>query len=360
METRHPAGTDLGPSPSAPGRDRSLGPFALALAIATLLHLAGLMLLDRMVRHEEVDRGTGGAGPIEILLTESGRESLAAQAVPLPEPEPKDVAQSIPSDDDTPPSSAAADDIHARAEPPPGETPIPMAAPTPTEMLALRDDHPLAPSEDPLSAADPAPIAAWETAILEPDALPRDSTSEPKPEPESEPATERDGASPLDPLNDPLAPDEESVDVARILASRGDEITRLTSERQGDSSLALGQPRRKRITASTHEFRYASYLSAWTRKVERIGHLNYPQAAREQRLYGSLILEVALRSDGTLERIRVVRSSGYPLLDEAAVRIVELGAPYAPFPPDIAAETDVLDIVRTWQFLQGGRLGWEQ
>jgi protein TonB len=61
-----------------------------------------------------------------------------------------------------------------------------------------------------------------------------------------------------------------------------------------------------------------------------------------------------------VEAVRIVRSSGYDLLDQAAIKIVELAAPYAPFPPDIAAETDVLDIIRTWQFQRGGKLGWER
>jgi protein TonB len=114
------------------------------------------------------------------------------------------------------------------------------------------------------------------------------------------------------------------------------------------------------VSASTREFRYASYLGAWARKVERIGNLNYPQAAKDQNLYGSLILHVAVRRDGSVEAVRIVRSSGYDLLDQAAIKIVELAAPYAPFPPDIAAETDVLDIIRTWQFQRGGKLGWER
>jgi protein TonB len=76
-------------------------------------------------------------------------------------------------------------------------------------------------------------------------------------------------------------------------------------------------------------------------------------------MYGNLILHVAVRADGNIERVRVLRSSGFDLLDEAAVKIVELAAPYAPFPPDIRAEADVLDITRTWQFLSSNRLGWE-
>jgi len=150
------------------------------------------------------------------------------------------------------------------------------------------------------------------------------------------------------------------IDAAHILASATDEIARLSADLQARADAYASRERRRSISASTREFRYASYLGAWARKVERIGTINYPQAAKEQQLFGSLILHVAVRADGSVERIRVVRSSGYELLDEAAIHIVELAAPFAPFPPDIAAEADVLDIVRTWQFLRGGGLGWDQ
>ncbi len=150
------------------------------------------------------------------------------------------------------------------------------------------------------------------------------------------------------------------IDAAQILASRGQEIARLTADLQAKSNAYAKRVRRKSISTSTREFRYASYLGAWARKVERIGNINYPRAAKDQRIYGNLILHVAVRSDGSVERIRVVKSSGYDLLDEAAIGIVELSAPFSPFPPDIAAETDVLDIIRTWQFMRGDGLGWER
>jgi protein TonB len=196
---------------------------------------------------------------------------------------------------------------------------------------------------DPTETAEPSAPELATIARLEPP---------PEPAPEAKPETLPDP--------DPMVAREMPVDAAAILASRGQEIDRLTANLQAKTAAYASRVRRKSVSASTREFRYASYLGAWARKVERIGNLNYPQAARDQRMFGSLILHVAVRSDGSVEQIRVVRSSGYDLLDEAAVRIVELAAPYAPFPPDIAAETDVLDIVRTWQFLRGGGLGWEQ
>ncbi len=193
----------------------------------------------------------------------------------------------------------------------------------------------------------------------EPEPQPMKAQLEPPPglEPESEPDILTAETPPdLDPLE---APPPKTTDAAQILSSRDQEIARLTASLEARTAAYASRLRRRSISASTREFRYASYLAAWASKVERIGNLNYPQAAKEQQLHGNLILHVAVRKDGTVEAIRVVRSSGYDVLDQAAVNIVKLGAPYSPFPPDIAAETDVLDIIRTWQFLRGGRLGWE-
>jgi len=84
--------------------------------------------------------------------------------------------------------------------------------------------------------------------------------------------------------------------------------------------------------------------------------LNYPEAARQMKLYGNLILTVSIRADGSVERVIVDRSSGRKVLDAAAVKIVEMSAPYAPFPSDIARDTDILDITRTWRFAPGDEL----
>jgi len=157
-------------------------------------------------------------------------------------------------------------------------------------------------------------------------------------------------------LSDPLttAPRLTATD---ILASRGEEIARLTAKIDEETTAYAHRPRRKAVTATTQEYKYASYLETWRRKVEAIGNLNYPEEARRLKLYGSLILRVALRADGSLEEVRVLRSSGSDVLDQAAVRIVHLAAPFAPFPPEIRKETDFLDITRTWQFLTNNRFG---
>jgi protein TonB len=91
-------------------------------------------------------------------------------------------------------------------------------------------------------------------------------------------------------------------------------------------------------------------------KVERIGNVNYPAVARQNKLYGSLILTVFIRSDGSVEKVEVNKKSGQRVLDAAAVKIVEMAAPYAPFPEDIRRDTDILSITRTWTFARGNEL----
>ncbi len=119
------------------------------------------------------------------------------------------------------------------------------------------------------------------------------------------------------------------------------------------------RPRRQSIGASTSEYRFARYIEDWRIKVERLGEANYPQAARDQKIYGSLLLTVSIKANGSLEGVELRRSSGHKVLDDAAIRIVRMGAPYAPFPPNIGADTDVIDISRTWRFTSSDRVQTE-
>ena len=114
------------------------------------------------------------------------------------------------------------------------------------------------------------------------------------------------------------------------------------------------RPRRYTISsASTKEAYDALYLDNWRKRIEAIGNLNYPKAASEQGIYGTLRVMVALNPDGSVNDIRILRSSGERVLDEAAVEIVRLAAPFDPFPSELRAKVDVLEIIRTWQFHRG-------
>ena len=146
-----------------------------------------------------------------------------------------------------------------------------------------------------------------------------------------------------------------AVSAADIL-QRSALIARMEAEIARDWQSEQERPRRRFVGARTQEFRFARYIEDWRQKVERIGELNYPQAARDQKLYGSLVVTVSIKADGTLEKVEINRPSGHKILDEAAVRIVRLAAPYAPFPADIMKDTDVLSITRTWTFTRTDEL----
>lgn len=115
------------------------------------------------------------------------------------------------------------------------------------------------------------------------------------------------------------------------------------------------RPKKTFVGARASEFRFAQYVEDWRLKIERIGNQNYPDAARG-RVYGSLRMSVSINADGTLNRLEVERSSGQPVLDQAAEKIVKMGAPYARFPDNIRRDTDILVITRTWHFAQGDRV----
>lgn len=116
------------------------------------------------------------------------------------------------------------------------------------------------------------------------------------------------------------------------------------------------RPRRKFLSARTKEYKYATYMEAWRSKVERVGNLNYPEQAKKRKLNGQLVLDVEINPDGKLHGINIIRPSGHKVLDDAAVRIVRMSAPFDPFPPAIREEVDILHITRTWQFVRGNKL----
>lgn len=132
--------------------------------------------------------------------------------------------------------------------------------------------------------------------------------------------------------------DETSEQLARAQA----EIAKQISDYQK-------RPRKHHFMPSASEYRYARYVEDWRARVERIGNENYPNDARG-RFYGALRMTVAIRKDGSVADAMIDQSSGSQILDRAARRIVQMAGPYPPFPPEIARDTDILEITRTWIF----------
>jgi len=137
------------------------------------------------------------------------------------------------------------------------------------------------------------------------------------------------------------------------------ESARAMARLEGEISKSVDEyskrPRKKFVGARAEEYRFAQYIEDWRQKIERIGTLNYPEAARGK-LYGSLTLTVAIRADGSVANIEINRSSGHKVLDDAARRIVQMASPYSAFPPDIRRDTDILEITRAWYFTQGDQV----
>lgn len=140
------------------------------------------------------------------------------------------------------------------------------------------------------------------------------------------------------------------------LASRSLEMARLQARIDQRREDYQKRPRRMFVGARAQEFTFAQYVEDWRIKVERVGNQNYPEAARRNRLYGILVLTVNIRDDGSLESVQVDRSSGSKILDAAAVKIVEMAAPYSPFPDAMRQKVDILGITRTWAFTRTDQL----
>jgi protein TonB len=154
-----------------------------------------------------------------------------------------------------------------------------------------------------------------------------------------------------------LVPETEPGDLsASKLIERSLEMVNLSEQISESMQAYARRPRQVYVSARTREFKYANYMNEWVQKVERVGNLNYPDVARREGLSGKLLLDVALNPDGTVRNISVLRPSGHAVIDEAAIRIVTLAAPFPPFSADIRKEADVLHITRTWEFSTTNRL----
>jgi protein TonB len=98
------------------------------------------------------------------------------------------------------------------------------------------------------------------------------------------------------------------------------------------------RPRKTFISPSTREIGYAMYYDAVTRRIEKIGTLEFPQHDGKS-VYGELILSIPIFQDGTIYEQdggpKVERSSGNELLDKAALRIARRAAPYGTFPKNM-------------------------
>lgn len=153
------------------------------------------------------------------------------------------------------------------------------------------------------------------------------------------------------PSNNPTGLD--LAESARAMARLEGEISKSVEEYNK-------RPRKKFIGARTEEYGLAPYLDAWRQKVERIGTLNYPDAARGK-IYGAVVVYVELNADdGSLYKAEVSRSSGHKILDQAALKILRMASPFGAIPREHLGGATILSFARTWYFTQGDALESKQ
>lgn len=192
-----------------------------------------------------------------------------------------------------------------------------------------------------------APLPEAGPLVMDP-ALPE---PEPEPDPVTAEAADERAAPPEVADPEPLeSPDADDRPSAATLMNRGLESARAAPAEERQTFSTRASRTRYLDSLAARSAPEAAYLRAWINKVERLGNLNYPDEARRRGLSGTLVLSVRLDPAGELINIEVARSSGEPVLDQAAIRIVELAAPYAPFTDAMREEYDELVITRTWAF----------
>ena len=291
------------PADFAPPRVRAADRLGFTLFLAALLHLALILGLGfTFAKPEEIRR------TMEITLATSKSEA--------------------------PPNKA---DYLAQDNQQGSGTLDKKAVPKTTEIAPFQDSKINKVTPPPAAKPEVAPQPAPPKAVV--------ATTRPKPQKvETRPKEQQPKVQPK-----AATPTFDSADLSSQIAS-------LEAELANEQQLYAKRPRIHRLSAaSTMRDKGAWYKDEWRKKVERIGNLNYPDEARRQQIYGSLRLLVSINHDGSLYEVLVLESSGQPLLDQAAQRIVRLAAPFAPFTGDLS-DIDRLEIVRTWRFARGDRL----
>lgn len=267
----------------------------------------GLTLFLALILHALVILGVG----FEMLSSQRPAQvTLDVTWVDVPGPEPDD-----------------AQHIAAEAQAASGEAEETQVARSPEPAA----DEGLLP--DPGATAPPAPLDTPPEVVAEPVAV-LESVPEPAP---AEPV-------PSD-FPEPVEPPP-----AATLIARGLEAARALPHETAQTLQSRASRTLYLDTLAARSAPEAAYLEAWIRKVERVGNLNYPDEARRRGLSGSLVLSVRLDADGQVQDIAIAQSSGEPILDQAAIRIVELAQPFAPFTDSMREQYDHLVITRTWAF----------
>lgn len=269
---------------------------------------------DKTSNEESAPDPKPATADTEKTAQESQTDSAAAEPAPAPETKPE-IKPEPAAVKPTPVKPV----VTAQVTPPP--TPVVVNTPAPAKPKPVQKPQPQ-------PQAKPAPKV--QPKIVSPAPAAKPATAQP-------PTTRKPVTFSRDQLSASLAGIQADQAFSRQQPSQGPRVSR------------------HHLATSKRDIS-AWYRDAWRKKVERIGNLNYPEEARRQGIYGSLRVSVLINKDGSLQQMRVLQSSGHKVLDQAALNIVRLSAPFTPFTGDLAAKYDQLEIIRTWRFEHGDRL----
>jgi len=164
-------------------------------------------------------------------------------------------------------------------------------------------------------------------------------------------------SNPVDPYTRPIdqivpSPKPELLDLPHDQLS----IARLEAQIAREWEAYQKLPKRRFVGARTRSVPEAEYLDAWRERIERVGTANFPDEAKQHGVLGTVMVTVAIRADGSVEKIEIDRSSGSPILDVAVEKIVHLAEPFQPFPGALRKEVEILHITRNWAFTRSDLL----
>ena len=84
------------------------------------------------------------------------------------------------------------------------------------------------------------------------------------------------------------------------------------------------------VTLDTRDLMYTAYLQGLKNRIELIW--KYPESARQDGIQGDLVMKFSISKSGRVESVELIRSSGYPQLDDAAKRALMDADPFNPLP----------------------------
>ncbi|MFT5258580.1 MAG: TonB family protein [Saprospiraceae bacterium] len=137
--------------------------------------------------------------------------------------------------------------------------------------------------------------------------------------------------------------------IAKELERLRKQQAKIVQELRQGQQIMDAEAREVFTTSYSNDGEFDDYKESWRQHVESYGNSNYPKNISQAALSGSLILDAVIRSNGSLLRVDIVKSSGNPTIDQAAIDIVNAAAPY-PALPETSDNNVIVHIIRTWQF----------